>query len=65
MAKRKRDEMAVPMVAPMSWNSWTRSSSEAAEATAAATRVTTVEWPMAKQKPTATGALMALHELAG
>ena len=40
-------------------------SAVAVPATPAAARITTVEWPIAKNRPTPTGRLPCLHQLAG
>ena len=58
MANRKSAETRVPITPPtlLNWSKWVLST-VAVAATPAAARMTTVEWPSAKKKPTLTGRL--------
>ncbi len=58
MANRNNAETPVPMTLPTASNrSRDPASAVAVPATPAAARITTVEWPIAKNKPTPTGRL--------
>jgi len=58
MANRNSAETAAPTMPPIALN-WSNepASAVAVPAIAAAARITTVEWPSAKKKPTPTGRL--------
>ena len=64
MAKRNDAEIEVPIKAPASLKAAKRSlSAPAASAATIAAKTTTVEWPRAKKKPTATGRLPSCMSL--